>query len=98
MAIDTDRLAQLFVPLLLGVFNHLSRLLRRDPRLFGAPLIQEAFIDAKVQVPKLNFPCIVATTEPATAWHGVILLADALGGSPESKRGYSKLRAENRVP
>src|SRR5260370_16455153 len=40
-------------------------------------LKQEGLIDGKVQVPKFNFPCIVATTEPATAWHGVILLADA---------------------
>jgi hypothetical protein len=30
-----------------------------------------------VQVPKLNFPGIVATTQPATAWHSVILLPDA---------------------
>ena len=39
-------------------------------------LIQEAFIDAKVQVPQLDFPRIVAA-EPAKARHGVVLHADA---------------------
>src|SRR5260221_14690056 len=38
--------------------------------------MQEAFIDAKAQVPQLDFACIVAA-EPAKAWHGVVLLADA---------------------
>jgi hypothetical protein len=47
------------------------------PQIAEIVLIQEAFIDAKVQVPKLNFPGIVATTQPATAWHSVILLPDA---------------------
>src|SRR5260370_37149408 len=39
-------------------------------------LIKEAFIDAKVKVPQFDFECIVAA-EPAKAWHGVVLLADA---------------------
>jgi hypothetical protein len=52
-------------------------------RLFKHPLIQEAFIDAKVQVPQLDFACIVAA-EPAKAWHGVVLLADAKAMEMES--------------
>ena len=101
------------------------------PEIAEMVLIQEAFIDAKVQVGQLDFPCIVAA-EPAEAWHGVVFLANAKtmemevrpveadlqddvkigqgavdsresaarasGGSPESRRGHSKLRAENRVP
>ena len=38
--------------------------------------MQGAFIDAKVQVCQLDFPCIVAG-EPAKSWHCVVLLADA---------------------
>ena len=34
--------------------------------LFKHALIQEAFIDAKVQLPQLDLPCVVAA-EPATA-------------------------------
>jgi hypothetical protein len=46
------------------------------PEIAEIVLIQEAFIDAKVQVGQLDFPCIVAG-EPAKPWHGVVLLADA---------------------
>jgi hypothetical protein len=102
------------------------------PEIAEIVLIQEAFIDAKVQVGQPDFPCIVAA-EPAKAWHGVVFLANAktmemevrpveadlqddvkIGegavGSyekappehrvdlPQSRRGHSKLRAENRVP
>ena len=47
------------------------------PEIAEIVLIQEAFIDAKVQVGQLDFPCIVAA-EPAEAWHGVVFLANAL--------------------
>ena len=46
------------------------------PEIAEIVLIQEAFIDAKVQVGQLDFPCIVAA-EPAEAWHGVVFLANA---------------------
>ena len=46
------------------------------PEIAEIVLIQEAFIDAKVQVCLPDFPCIVAA-EPAEAWHGVVFLANA---------------------
>jgi hypothetical protein len=45
------------------------------PEIAEIVLIQEAFVDAKMQLYESDFPCIVAG-EPAKPWHGVVLLAD----------------------
>ena len=45
------------------------------PKASAVRYSQEAFIDSKVQVRQLDFPCIVAG-EPAKAWHGVVLFTD----------------------
>ena len=45
------------------------------PQIAESVLIHEAFVDAKVQLCKSDFSCVVAA-EPAKRWHGVVFLTD----------------------